>query len=44
LHEKELVLNQSDTANMLKAIEMTRYLMSVIDAQANQLSQGLGSL
>jgi hypothetical protein len=44
LHEKELVLNQNDTANMLKMLELTRYMISVIDANAKQMSLGVGNL
>ena len=44
LHEKELVLNKDDTANMLQALEMTQQLMDVMDAQARQLSQGMGMM
>ena len=43
LHQKELILNQDDTANMLKLVEMTRQMIAVIDTQAQQLSQGLGT-
>jgi hypothetical protein len=34
LHEKELVLNQNDTSNMLQMLELTRYMLSIIDANA----------
>ena len=44
LHEKELVLNQNDTSNMLQMLELTRYMLSIIDANAQQLSMGIGSL
>ena len=44
LHEKELVLNANDTENMLNMLELTRYLTSVIDVNAKQLSQGIGLL
>ena len=44
LHEKELVLNANDTENMLNMLELTRYLASVIDVNAKQLSQGIGLL
>lgn len=44
LHEKELILNKNDTENMLKMIELTRAMISTIDAQANQLSQGMGMM
>ncbi len=44
LHQKELVLNQEDTANMLSAIEMVRQISSMIDLNAMSASQGLTSL
>ena len=44
LHEKELVLNANDTENMLNMLELTKYLTSVIDINAKQLSQGIGLL
>ena len=44
LHEKELILNKNDTENMLKMIELTRAMISTIDAQASQLSQGMGMM
>lgn len=34
LHEKELVLNADDTANMLKSIELVREIIKVIDLNA----------
>ena len=34
LHEKELILNKSDTENMLKIIEMVRDLSAALDSQA----------
>ena len=44
LHEKELLLNQGDTENFLKALEFTKQMMSVIDFQIQQASMGLGAL
>jgi hypothetical protein len=37
-------LNKNDTENMLKMIELTRAMISTIDAQASQLSQGMGMM
>ncbi len=44
LHQKELVLNESDTANMLTAIQITRAMLDTIDLNARQASFGLGNL
>ena len=44
LDEKELILNQSDTANMLSAIQLTREIMNAIDIGANYASLGFGNL
>ena len=44
LHQKELVLNQQYTENMLAAIEMVRQISSMIDLNAMSASQGLTSL
>lgn len=38
LHEKELVLNQDDTENLLTAVSFIRDLVSVIDSQASLAS------
>ena len=38
LHEKELILNQNDTGNLLSAVSMIREIANVIDAQASMLS------
>lgn len=38
LHEKELVLNQGDTANLLTSISFLRDIVSVIDSQASMAS------
>lgn len=49
LHEKELVLNQDDTNNLLKTVSFIRELVSTIDSQAslaglfNLTSTGIGS-
>ena len=42
LHQKELVLNDTDTANMLAAVAMIRQIASVIDLQASAYSHGIG--
>ena len=34
LHEKELVLNKTDTENMLKMVSMVRDIVSVLDIKA----------
>ena len=44
LHEKELVLNREDTANMLSAINMIRQISSVIDLNAKSASGAFSSL
>ena len=44
LHEKELVLNAEDTANMLTAVQITRAMLDTIDLNARQASFGLGNL
>ncbi len=38
LHEKELVLNQGDTANLLTSISFLKDIVSVIDSQASMAS------
>ena len=38
LHEKELVLNKEDTANLLTSISFLRDIVSVIDSQASMAS------
>lgn len=44
LHQKELVLNASDTENMLDAVKIIRDISRTIDLQAMVTSQGLSSL
>jgi TP901 family phage tail tape measure protein len=44
LHEKELVLNKTDTSNILSAVDMIREISNVIDLNAMSASQGLTSL
>ena len=44
LHEKELVLNKEDTANMLTAIDMIRQISSMIDLNAMSSMKGLGGM
>lgn len=42
LHEKELVLNKADTANMLAAIGMVREISSQIELNAKAAEMGFG--
>lgn len=48
LHQKELVLNQQDTSNLLNAVETLRTVMSSMNgtfaARANDIRNGLGNL
>lgn len=44
LHQKELVLNQEDTANILSAIDMIRQISSLIDLNAMSSMKGLGGM
>lgn len=44
LHEKELVLNASDTANMLDMLQITRDMINTIDLQAQNARLGFGEL
>lgn len=44
LHEKELVLNASDTANMLDMLQLTRDMINTIDLQAQNARLGFGEL
>jgi hypothetical protein len=45
LHEKELVLNQNDTANFLDALSISRDVIhSMIEMNARQSSLALGNL
>ena len=44
LHQKELVLNESDTANILSAVDMVRSLSQTIDTFANNSQFALGNL
>ena len=44
LHEKELVLNKTDTENMFKALKISREMLSTIELNARQASLGLGTL
>ena len=41
LHQKELVLNEAQTKDMLQAMEMVREISSMIDLNAMSASQGL---
>ena len=43
LHEKELVLNKEDTANLLTAVDMIRNIAQVIDLNARSTSQAMSS-
>ena len=38
LHEKEIVLNQNDTSNLLNTMGIMRDIMNMIDAQASMAS------
>jgi hypothetical protein len=42
LHQKEIVLNKDDTANLLSAVDMIRQIAKVIDLNAYS-SAGFGS-
>ena len=44
LHQKELVLNATDTENLLKAIDLIRTISKTIDLNALSASSGLASL
>ena len=44
LHEKELVLNKTDTENMFKALKISREMLSTIELNARQASLGLGAM
>lgn len=44
LHEKELVLNAEDTANVLTAVQLVRAMLNTIDLNAQQASVGFGQL
>lgn len=44
LHQKELVLNENDTANMLAVVQFTRSILDTIDLNAKAASLGLGTL
>lgn len=44
LHQKEMVLNENDTANMLAAVQFTRSILDTIDINARAASLGLGTL
>lgn len=44
LDEKEMVLNQNDTANMLDMLQITRDIISAIDTGATYASLGFGNL
>jgi hypothetical protein len=45
LHEKELILNANDTANFLKALNISKDLInSMIEMNAKASSYGLGDL
>jgi hypothetical protein len=42
LHQKELVLNQQDTSNLLAAVDMLRIILNTIDIHA--LNSQLGGI
>lgn len=44
LHQKELVLDEADTQNMLKSIEIVRSLASMIDLNAKASELAIGNL
>lgn len=44
LHEKELVLNQHDTENLLTAVGFVRDITQMLTLNASIMSNGLGSL
>jgi len=44
LHEKELILNQSDTENLLTAVNFVRDLTRMISLNAAEAGNGLGNL
>lgn len=44
LDEKELILNQNDTANMLSMLQLTHELLNMIDLQTQTAKLGFGDL
>jgi hypothetical protein len=44
LDEKELVLHQEDTSNILSAIKLTREMLNTIDLNAMSAGSGFGLL
>lgn len=44
LHQKEIVLNASDTENFLRAVEIVREIAGIIDLNAQAASFGLGNI
>ena len=44
LHQKEIVLNASDTSNLLASVSLIRDITKQIDLQAAAAASGLGSL
>lgn len=44
LHQKEMVLNENDTANMLAVVQFTRSILDTIDINAKAASLGLGAM
>lgn len=44
LHEKELILNKADTANMLATVAFVRDLVQMVGLNASSAANGLGSL
>ena len=44
LHEKELVLNKEDTANMLKTVGFVRDITQMLSLNASAMGNGLGAL
>lgn len=44
LHEKELILNENDTSNFLKAINISKVILDMIETNAKYASMGLGQI
>lgn len=44
LHEKELILNENDTSNFLKAINVSKVILDMIETNAKYASMGLGQI
>ena len=44
VHKRELMLNQEDTLNVLKAVELTKMMLQTIELNAQQAASGFGVL